>query len=501
MSAYKKIKLEISLKKNNLVTESPSVKSVMFYILGLAILQLGLTGCKKFVEVDPPNVSLNGGNVYTTDATAIAAVTAIYTRSGDAAGVVLPNNIQAVSVTTALSADELTLISGMGGVYRGLYTNDLVATDPANIWDQYYTLIYLANSSIEGLSQSTTLSSFVKQQLLGESKFMRAFLYFYLVNLYGDIPLAVSTDYKLNSLMPRTSASQVWQQIIADLLDAKDLMNSKYVGADLISSSVSTERVRPNKWVATALLARAYLYIGDYLKAEAQATEIINNATLFSLSTLNNAFLKNPAIDKEAIWQIQTISSGWNTNDGRVFILPGTGPSTSYPVYLNKRLVNSFENNDNRRSNWISGIKVGTDSFFYAYKYKSATNNAPVTEYNIVFRLAEQYLIRAEAKAQQGNIVGAQSDLDSIRNRAGLPNTTAATKDNLLNSIFDERRHELFTEWGHRWLDLKRTNKADAVMGVETPLKGGTWQSTDKLYPVSTSELLINPNLEQTPGY
>jgi len=70
------------------------------------------------------------------------------------------------------------------------------------------------------------------------------------------------------------------------------------------------------------LLARAYLHTGDYANAEAQSTEIINNNTLFGLSTISNTFSKNPATNKEAIWQIQTTTTGWNTNDARLFILP-----------------------------------------------------------------------------------------------------------------------------------------------------------------------------------
>jgi hypothetical protein len=121
----------------------------------------------------------------------------------------------------------------------------------------------------------------------------------------------------------------------------------------------------------------------------------------------------------------------------------------------------------------------------------------------MVLRLGEQYLIRAEARAQQNKISDAQSDLNIIRTRAGLPNTTASDKNSLLSEIFHERKVELFSEWGHRWLDLKRTNAVDAVMSIVTPLKanGQQWQSYQKLYPVEFSEVRKSPNLTQTPGY
>jgi len=121
-----------------------------------------------------------------------------------------------------------------------------------------------------------------------------------------------------------------------------------------------------------------------------------------------------------------------------------------------------------------------------------------------VFRLAEQYLIRAEAKAQQGtDMIGAAADLNVIRNRAGLANTTASTHDDLLAAVAHERQIELFAEWGHRWFDLKRTGQVDAVMSAVTPQKNpsGTWKTYQQLYPVPQSEISKNPFLKQNAGY
>jgi hypothetical protein len=449
-------------------------------------------GCKKYIEVEAPYTSFNGENVYTTDATAISAVTAMLAKSEPLS----------IGFSAGLSSDELSLFPGNPLDKMAFYKNELTTSTAPTFWRLFYQQVYLANAAIEGLNKSNSLTAAVKQQLLGEAKFMRAFCYFYLVNLYRDVPLVVSTDYKVNSLMSRIPATQVWQQIFSDLLEAKDLLNTSYVGADVIMGNAATERVRPNKWTATALLSRAYLYNQDWSNAEAQATEIINNKAMYDTVSLANAFVKNPTINKEAIWQIQPITTGWNTNDARTFILPTTGPNaTTNPVSLNKGIVYSFESNDGRRTNWTKGIKVGADSFYYAYKYKSATLNAPVTEHLIIFRLAEQYLIRAEARAQQDKISEAKDDLNIIRKRARLTNTPANDKSSVLTAIFNERKVELFCEWGHRWLDLQRTNKIDQVMGIETPLKGGAWQTTDKFYPISLDELTANPNLTQTPGY
>lgn len=459
-------------------------------------------GCRKFIEVAPPVTSFSSGNVYTTDATAISAVTAMYLKMNSTLST-QGGGVLSTTLVAGLLADEFTLYSGVVDDFStGLYTNSLSNLRAPYLWSIFYPIIYEANAALEGLNVSSTLTPAVKQQLIGEARFSRAFLYFYLVNLYGDVPLALSTDYKTNSLMPRTPAAKVWQQIIADLTDAQNLLSDKYPKSDLISyyAAGAEERVRPTKWAATALLARAYLYTGKWSDAETQATAVINNVAQYGMVSLSSAFLKN---NKEAIWQFQpTSASVTNTFEGFAFILPVGGPNSgSQPVYLNRRLVNSFETGDGRRTMWIDSLKIGTDTFYYPYKYKITAMGASTAEYSVVLRLAEQYLIRAEARAQQANIGGAQADLNVIRTRAGLPNTAATDQPSLLTAILNERRHELFTEWGHRWLDLKRTNTIDAVMSIETPLKGGTWETYDALYPVPLTEMINNPKLTQTPGY
>src|SRR5438552_17436425 len=110
-------------------------------------------------------------------------------------------------------------------------------------------------------------------------------------------------------------------------------------------------------------------------------------------------------------------------------------------------------------------------------------------------RLAEQYLIRAEARTQENNISSAQTDLNVIRSRAGLGPVTASDKASLLAAILHERQVELFTEWGHRWFDIKRTGTVDATMTVVTSQKGGTWNTNQQWYPIPQSELQNDVNL------
>ncbi|MEP7376046.1 MAG: RagB/SusD family nutrient uptake outer membrane protein [Chitinophagaceae bacterium] len=486
-------------------------------LVALGICAVCFFSCRKLIDIKPPVSNVNEENVYKSDASAIAVLTGIYLRLGTTD--VIFSGAGGVSTLTGLSADELTLYSGVNdNKLIAYYTNNLSASSVltnygSEFWASgaglYYN-IFICNAAIEGITKTTTLTPSVQLQLLGEAKFLRAFFYFYLVNLYGDVPLALTTDPAVNAIIPRSPKAQVYQQIIDDLKTAQNLLSPDYLdgGLKAYQNLAGAERVRPTKWAAAALLAKVYLYYGNltndagnFAKAEEQSSIVINNLTYYSLAPLNNVFLKNSS---ESIWQIQPSNVGRNTEDGITFILPATGPNTSVnPVYLSNQMLGSFEAVDQRKSKWVSSVTPtppGTNTYYFAYKYKATVASGAATEYLMMFRLGEQYLIRAEARAQQNNIGGAQADLNMIRARAGLTNTAANDKATLLVAILHERQVELFTE-GHRWFDIKRTKNVDAIMNIVTPLKGGTWQITDQLYPIPVDDILKNPNLIQNAGY
>lgn len=480
------------------------------------------TSCKKFVEVPPSSGDMTEKTVFTNNANAIAVLTDLYNQmnnspiqGGGYAG--------SISLFAGLSADEFVSATTSSN-YLSYYDNMLSQTgnlsSGAEHWAPLYNFVFKCNAAIEGLNKSESLTASVKQQLLGEAKFLRAFFYFYLVNEFGDVPLALSTDPKVNASLARSSKTLVYQQMIADLQDAEEKLNPNYLDLTLLNKT--SERVRPTKWAAAALLARVYLYTSEWAKAEEESTKVIDNTSLFgplSSIALNAVFLKN---SKEAIWQIQPTTANFNTQEAITLVVPATGPSagafTTNPVYLNKQLVASFEAGDQRAvfGNWIDTTiyqltSTTWDTVPFPYKYKLNSLDPNITgntnnmhEYFMVLRLAEQYLIRAEAGAQLGNIQGAQDDLNAIRNRAGLSNTTANDKTSLLTAILNERRHELFSEWGHRWFDLKRTGTINAVMTIETPKKSnGTsqWAPSKALFPLPLETIQGAPNVNQNDGY
>jgi hypothetical protein len=467
-------------------------KSLLYNLLLLTLL----ISCRKFVEIKSPPNAITRSNVFQDNSTAVSALTSIYSKMLESSGN-LSSGSQSISLITGLSADELFNYSIIGDQSQ-FYNNGLLATNNTvqSVWSELYRYIYTSNSIIEDLMISNGVSNSVKQQLIGEAKFIRAFCHFYLVNLFGDIPLVTTTDYRVNSAMPRTPQSKVYQQIIKDLEDAKFQLSDNYILGINVTSS---ERVRPNKWVACALLSRVYLYLGDWVNAEIQATAILNNSSLYSLAIdLNDVFLKN---SKETIWQMIPIVPGFNTFEGMNLILynnPSTGSANN--VSIRGELLNAFEINDKRRINWIKDTSFVSQLYSYPFKYKvkGGASGLPITEYLCVFRLSEQYLIRAEARAQQNNITGSKDDLNIIRNRAGLANSSVNDKNALLMAIEHERQVELFAEWGHRWFDLRRIGKIDALFST---LKVGNWQPTDILFPIPQFEILNGVNLVQNLGY
>lgn len=443
-----------------------------------------ITGaCEDFLEVGTPKTEITGTTVFSNDASAKSAIRGVYSlmmsNSGFAKG--------ELERFTGISSDELITYSSNNEQQQFaqpalLATNSIILT---TFWSEAYKYISNANSIVEGLNNSEGLTPELKDQIEGEALFIRAYCHFYLVNLFGDIPYVKTTDYKINSVLQRETTSDVYDKITEDLLKAKSLMTDDF-------SYSNDERVQPNKGVATALLARVYLYRSDWINAETMADELIGNSSIYSLVDLDEVFLPN---SKESIWQLKPVIPGSNTPQGQLFILTDNPANTFGAVSLSEDFVDSFEDDDERRAEWVNEYSDGS-TFYFPFKYKYS-NEDELFEYSMVFRLGEQYLIRAEARARQNKLLDGASDINAIRTRSGLDPITPSTSDELLQSIEMERKFELFTEGGHRWLDLKRTQRASAVLA---PIKQD-WQSEDQLYPIPQSERSVNPSLSQNSGY
>jgi hypothetical protein len=449
-----------------------------------------MTGCEEFVSIPGPSTQLSPDKVFADNQTAESALASVYFKMSEDIQGYASGGGASVSVLEGIYADELTSYLPPASQSYNFYFNNVSQVNGliSTLWTNCYSVIYESNRIIEGVSASD-LSPSVKNQLIGEATFIRGFTHFYLVNIFGPVPLITSSDYVVNAHISRSPVDVVYKQVISDLKRAKDLLTDNYP---------SEGRVRANRGAATAMLARVFLYTGDFENAELEASEIISNTSQYHLEEdLNQVFKKTSS---EAIWQIMPQGGIVNyTYEGSLFIF--RAQPTSYS--LRSSLRRAFEKDDLRARNWIDSIKSesGLTTWYFPFKYKENHLNATGTEYSMVLRLAEQYLIRAEARARRDNLSGpnsAASDLTAIRARAGLQEISSTSQQEFLALLENERQLELFTEWGHRFFDLKRTGRLDNVLGAIKQ----NWTTTDRLLPVPQNEILANTNLKpQNDGY
>jgi hypothetical protein len=468
-------------------------------LFGLWLALVAASGCRKYLEVPLPLTSVAVSGAFQNDNSAAATLTGVYAQLSTAN---IFSGSLGVGGFTGLYGDELKIQLTTVPDYVAVYGDGVSSSSAVtSLWTTFYSRLYAVNLAIEGLKPATNLS--YQGQWLGEAYFLRGLLYFYQTNLYGDVPLVLSSDYLSNNILARSPQADVYTQILSDLKQAQSLLDNQYHDG---TGAVTTSRGRPNKAAATALLARVYLYMKDWKNAEAQANSLIGDAADYQLPALSKVFLVNSA---EVIWGLVPYSgNSFLVADAKAYYIPpGKIPATVVLSSLGDSLVAAFEPGDGRWSTWVGKDSVpasgGTPAavYYYASKYKAMGLYTSAQETFVMLRLAELYLIRAEARAQQNNLSGALADLNAVRARAGLGASAAVTQADVLGAVLHERRVELFTEVGHRWFDLRRTGNVDAVMSVMAPLKGGSWSSFKAWWPIPLTDIQNDTRLVQTPGF
>lgn len=445
-----------------------------------SIMLLSLMACRKFVDIDGPKNQVTTGLVFSDSTKANAALAGIYYQIASAGNFGLFSG--GMTIYTGLSSDELTY-TATDATIAAFYNNNILPVNDriTQLYYLGYKYVYAANACIEGIAASPGISQVAKDQMIAEARFLRAFSYFNLLNLYGAVPLVTITDHNATRLTGRSDPATVYNQIIDDLRFAQ-----QYLPKDPVI------RDRASYHAATFLLAKVLLFTGRHQEAIAEADKVISSGKFTLESNLNNVFL---AASTETIWNTLSVIPAQATYDGLNFI-PTT--STARPRYvLTSGLYSAFEGGDNRRTSWV---KVNTNAgtpYPYPFKYKIRSTTGTAGENYVVMRLAELYLIRAEAKVSINDNDGGRNDLNVVRKRAGLGNTPVTERPGLLTAIENERKVELFCEWANRWFDLKRTGRAITVLGSLKP----NINSNSLLYPIPVRELNANPNLSQNPGY
>ena len=440
------------------------------------------SSCKDLVNIDYPTNQIGTAQVFEDVQTANSALAGLYADLRDQS-IITGGNYHGAGALLASYTDDLDCYFNDQSGVLDIYQNQQQETNTeiTTIWKTAYKQIYYANLIIYGAYKSTALSDIDKNRIKGEAVIIRSLIYFYLQQLFGDIPYTTSLDYEYNRTIHKTNGETLLTLLEIDLKEASNLLKDDYRDA---------ERIFPNRKVAQLLLARIYLLQGEWSKAEKMADAILQSPLYQFQLDINEVFHKSGT---HILWQLQPENSGDATWEESFYYFSDAAP---YSYALTSDMVNSFAGNDLRKQTWITGVTYNGDNWYRPNKYKnlSGTN---FNEYSIVLRLEEVYFIMAEALARQNRFDEALPYLNATRERAGLNPITSLSGENFYTELLAEKRREFFCESGHRFLDLKRLGKLDELITLKP-----NWEDYKRVWPLPQSEMLLNSYLSpQNIGY
>jgi starch-binding outer membrane protein, SusD/RagB family len=385
-------------------------------------------------------------------------------------------------------------------VFTGTFDTDAEVSDLAvqasngavqDIWEAAYDAINRANNVLSSLPGVEGMDPDEAAQFRGEALFIRALSYHNLVRWFGGVPLVLQPNWEIgddeNTNRPRSTQAQVYAQIEADLEEAEGLLPSFSAGYLATSGA------------ATALLARVYLDEGKYAQARDAATAVIDGGDYELIQPYGNVFAVENS--SEVIFSVQYTVTDFNELAFWFFPSVLGGRRGFAPT---ADLAGAFGDDDTERFDRTIGFyqtSTGATRRYGNKYFRISTGEDNI----IVLRLAEMYLIRAEANARLGAPAAiVLADVNVVRERAEVAPLTAAdvdydesgtvTQDELLQAVLDERRLEFALE-GHRFFDLRR------IYGTAGTAEFLGIPEFRLLFPIPQDERDANPNLGQNPGY
>ncbi len=450
----------------------------LIYILPALLL---LNSCKKFLEVQP-ELQVDQSQAIINAGTAGTAVNGLYNTL--ATNNYYGSNFPALSYLSAGDIQWTGSQSDPSEITKHLTsaTNGYVQS----AWTAIYKTISSANYIIAKVPAvaDPLLPTATRNQYLGEAYFIRALAYFDLARGWGGVQLILSptntpTD---NTGVPRSSLADTYAQVLKDLNAAEPLLPT------------TVNRNRATQRTVWALKARLYLYTKQWALAEEYASKIISDTPNYTLVTPYSAFFANSAVaTPESVFELAYTTS--NTNGHSNWWLPPAlggrrewAPSDALVALLNNAAIGG------NRNALIAQTAPPGNLWYGKLYYRTPVGTDPA----YVIRVAELYFIRSEARAQQGNLTGANSalsDLNAVRSRAGVAASTASTLADILLALEKEREVEFPFE-ADRWFNLVRTDRAQTVLSLP-----------DKhlyLFPIPYNETLVDPQLtgeNRNPGY
>ena len=396
--------------------------------------------------------------------------------------------IPGVVISGDCTADMLQY-NGTFTQYRELCTKQITSANASvsSLWGSIYHTIYIANFILERLPTVAGVRTADRNRVLGAAHFLRGYAYFIALYTFGGVPKVTTTSIEANRDIARATADEILSFIQDDYAEALNLL-----------PQTPTNTAYAGQFTVKAALAKLNLYLSNWGEAEANATDVIQSK-LYSLDTAFSTVVTKD-FPEESIFEV-----GYTLFDD-----PGTNNNIGLNnLFVGRREIIPSNETVLALASAESGDRFSTISF-NANNLKGSDNGWSVAKYGtadqdnnnvMVFRLAEMYLIRAEARAEQGNVTGlgsALEDVNKLRDRANAPLIASVSQSQMLLLIEKERLYELAYE-GHRWYDLVRTGRANVIM----PVFSSNWKDTYDLWPIPQRELLYNHALvgHQNPGY
>lgn len=427
--------------------------------------------CSSFLEVDP-KTSISGENVINDETSANAAINGVYDALRDYYSV----NYQSIAY---LSGDNVQWTGSQSQVQE--FINNRVNPENSTIsstWNGIYRTINRANNVINALVnyEGDGIPTSVKDNVLGQAHAIRGLAYFDLVRVWGGVPLITEPTAKVgdNIGIERSTVAQTYQQVIDDLNLADDLLPS------------ATDRFVFTKKTVWALKARYHLYQKNWEEAINYAKLLIDDQSNYELLAPYYSFFKNNVTGtRESVFEL--FYSANETNPHRTQWQPQTNGGTRQWAPSDELIA--LLTNAGTAGARSALIAQDNQNRWYGDLYYRSTGADPT----YAIRIAELYLIRAEAYAELEEYNLAVDDLNKVRERALLADKLYTTnKADVLLWIEDERRLEFAFE-AHRWFDLVRTGRAQQVLGIS--------ESFRLLLPIPYSQILADPALKQNPDY
>lgn len=379
----------------------------------------------------------------------------------------------------------------------------------SDLWINNYQGIGRATYALKFIPETTSPD---KERYIGEAHFLRAYFYFNLVRIFGGVPLidkVLESEMEIATASKRASAEEIYALIESDLNAAITRLPPTIAPA---------EYGRVSKYAAIGMLAKVSLYQKKWAQAKANVDLVIDSKQYELVPDYSMIWREAGEFSNESIWEVNCIGVTPNLGIENYFVVQAPRGDNGLGWGFNTPsvdLVNAYEPGDVRKAATImfagetlwDGFQVSPIASNPRYNYKSYVSKTKEsfngddinTNKNLrILRFGEILLIKAEVENELGNIELARKALDSIRHRAGLPSTTAATKDEMREAIYKERRVEMAFEHD-RMLDLQRTGRAGEVLRkLGKPYVDGK----HNLFPIPQKEIdLSNGKLEQNPGY